>query len=126
MGLDTTHGCWNGPYSQFHQWRKAIAKTIAIDLDQMSGFEPLEESRPVRKAGAPDGIEWTTLPPDILHVLLNHQDCEGEIEHKDCLLLAQRLIEVLPSIPSEWVLHTIQFIAGLLLAYTRNQNVKFQ
>ena len=38
MGLDTTHGCWNGPYSAFHRFREDLAKAAGIPLDMMQGY----------------------------------------------------------------------------------------
>ncbi len=89
MGLYISEGCWNDSWSSFAKWRKAIAKIINIDLEQMEGF------------GADPGIPWSSLPPDPLHVLLNHPDYEGEIGVDDCRLILQRLKDIYPLLPLE-------------------------
>jgi len=38
MGLDTSHDCWSGPYSQFMRWREWIAAQVGIPLRLMDGF----------------------------------------------------------------------------------------
>lgn len=38
MGLDTSHDCFHGPYSQFMRWRLFLAKQIGIPLGMMRGF----------------------------------------------------------------------------------------
>ncbi len=78
-------------------------------------------------------LKWDNLKPDQLHVLLNHSDCDGIIESKDCAALADRLEELLPLLPSEpdgghigvWRDKTQQFIDGLRLAASAGENVDF-
>ena len=125
MGLDTTHDCWHGPYSAFHRWRVAVAKAVGIDLENMRGFAIFGETN--------DDIPWESLAPDIVHVLLNHSDCEGEIAAEDCGPLADRLEELLPLLddtPHHSRFRTDrerarQFIAGLRLAVKNNEPVEF-
>lgn len=38
MGLDTTHGCFSGPYPQFMRWRRWVASQVGIPIDLMEGF----------------------------------------------------------------------------------------
>lgn len=63
MGLDTTHDCWHGSYHGFNHWRRAVARTVGIDLETMRGF-------------GGDG-EWNEADP--ITTLLNHSDCDGDI-----------------------------------------------
>ena len=129
MGLDTTHGCWSGPYSSFGRWREEIARVVGVPLPLMEGFyggvstgfdltEPLEWARP--REGGPLGgfngvvlhawieavrpwlpIRWESLEPDPIHVLLNHSDAEGEIAVADLIPLAERLEQIAPLLPDE-------------------------
>lgn len=128
MGLDTTHGCWHGSYRSFMIWREALAKAADIpSLDLMEGFYegmPSVQCLPIR---------WEALRPDVVHILLQHSDCEGKIDHSDCATLAGRLTELLPSLPladdstrNGWIrAATTAFIEGLLLASSRNEDVEF-
>lgn len=78
-------------------------------------------------------ISWDALKPDVLHVLLNHSDCDGEIEADHCAPLADRLEELLPLLPvtpdpghiGDWRIKTQTFIDGLRLAASRNEPVGF-
>jgi hypothetical protein len=38
MGLDISHGCWEGAYSAFMRWRQQIAEVAGIPLMLMDGF----------------------------------------------------------------------------------------
>lgn len=123
MGLDTTHDCWHGPYSSFHRWRVAVAKSIGIDLDAMEGF---------KDGGAP----WTPFDSDPIVKLLLHSDCDGSIAVADCGPLADRLTELLPAIDRiDGTVHggkgwtpgwaARRFIDGLRLAVARGEDVEF-
>ena len=79
MGLDCSHGAWHGAYSHFMRFRRALARAINLDIDAMEGF-----GSPYRP--------WPQNKP--LVVLLNHSDCDGEIEPQHLEALANRLEEV--------------------------------
>ena len=116
MGLDTSHNCWHGPYSSFMSFRKELAKVANIpDLDSMDGF-----------GGT---FPWDELRPDIIHVLLNHSDCDGQIDAVYCLPPALRLEELAPSLLDYGpVSHRVQakrFATGLRLAAERGESVEF-
>ncbi len=77
---------------------------------------------------------WSSLGKDPLIVLLNHSDCDGIIKAKDCAPLADRLEKLLPALRSEgdggghigsYEEKTRQFINGLRLAASRNEDVDF-
>lgn len=112
MGLDTTHDCWSGPYSSFNRFREAIAFHLGFRLRDMEGFG--------------GSTRWSTLPPDPLHVLLNHSDCDGTIEVKDLLPLAERLEAIAPSIMSQHAAEALRFARGLREAAVLQQPVEFQ
>lgn len=92
MGLDTSHGCWSGPYSSFNRWRVAVAKVIGIDLWHMAGFwsPDYEECKHWDSS-----MEWDDLPKRPLHLLLNHSDCDGELRWEDCAAIADDLESIL-------------------------------
>jgi hypothetical protein len=118
MGLIISHGCWHGSYSAFGEWRKAIAQAIGIDLDSMEGFG--------------GDTPWSSLPPDPLHILLNHPDDSGEIAAEHCLLLRQRLHDIYVLLPLEPEhnprsvrARTKKFMRGLSRAIRKNQMLDF-
>lgn len=120
MGLDVSHGCWNGAYSAFHRWRVKISSVAGINLEAMSGFADGQ------------GVKWESLKPDVLHVLLYHSDCDGEIAWEYTKPLADRLTELLPLLDGDGGGHigsyrekTQTFIDGLLLAHESQEQVEF-
>ena len=117
MGLDTTHDCWHRSYSSFHGWRKAVCLAAGLgDLDERDGFAD---------AGVA-GLPWTEDDP--LIALLDHSDCEGQIDAEDCGPLADRLEALLPELTAEpWHQEaTEQFIAGLRQAAVEGEDVIFK
>ena len=144
MGLDTTHDCWHGAYSAFGRWREGLAKAAGIPLQLMERYYVLDDWM----HGPPDQaaidwieritpwlpIKWEALKPDVLHILLDHSDCDGWISTEHCAALADRLEELLPLLPVEhdtghigsWQQKTQLFITGLRLAAARGENVEFQ
>lgn len=119
MGLDTSHDCWHGPYTSFGRWREELAKTVGVDLDAMDGFGGV--------------VSWDSLKPDILHELLHHSDCGGELRAEICGPLADRMEELLPLMSDEDNPHrdytsrakTQRFIDGLRRASAAGENVDF-
>jgi hypothetical protein len=129
MGLQTTHGCWEGAYSNFRVWRKKLA-----DLAHYSE----EFCDALATADTIEGI-WNEEPTDVLFVLLLHSDTQYSIPHRYCSALADRLEGLLkifniknPSV-SEFDLlantgfpsRTQQFIDGLRLAASLKEDVEF-
>lgn len=142
MGLDTSHDCWHGPYGAFGRWRQKLAEVAGLPpLDLMEGFfergtyhDPISDVARKHSEFAETfyrslPIRWTILKPDVLHILLNHSDCEGELESAICGSLANRLEELLPLLPqkddNDWRGRTRQFIDGLRLAASQGENVDF-
>lgn len=125
MGLDMTHGCWNGPYSEFGEWRDAVAKA-AGHADWINVVK-INDDRDGRLFGRwPDGE-----PADPLNVLWAHSDCDGIIAARHCVPLAKALRALVHKLKGsiyepgsmQWL--TIRFAAGLLYAASRNENVEF-
>lgn len=119
MGLDTTHDCWHGAYSAFSRWRQKIAEVAGLGtLDDYIGYG--------------GDKRWPVDSP--LVILLNHSDCDGEIQWEDCGPLAEALERLLPSLSNagdggghigSYEEKTKQFISGLKLAASRKENVEF-
>lgn len=119
MGLDTSHDAWHGSYGSFNNFRRELAKAAGITLDDMYGFN--------------GNIQWDTLEPRPLHILLNHSDCDGEIPWEVCKDLADDLTTLLDKLPdanqSEFYPRSKekaeQFIKGCLLAFKNKENIDF-
>lgn len=78
-------------------------------------------------------IKWDALKPRALYILLNHSDCDGEIDWKDCDALADDLEALIPLLPrrdagghiGDWRDKTQTFVDGLRLAASKHENVEF-
>jgi hypothetical protein len=152
MGLDTSHGCWHGAYSEFHRWRQHIAVAAGLPpLELMKGFygrirsanptfslgaagedlKVLESFVQLENRGLP--ISWDCLRPDQhLYFLLSHSDCDGQIPADICGPLADRLEQLLPLLTVDCGGHigdinekTRTFIDGLRKAHSANEAVEF-
>jgi hypothetical protein len=140
MGLDTSHDCWHGAYSAFMRWRRELARVAGLPpLDLMEAFYVAGDYMdPIKTEDAYQGIRqqlpirWQALRPDVLHALLYHSDCDGELAAELCGPLADRLSELLPLLAGDFGGHvgaiavkTQQFIDGLRLAASLNEPVRF-
>lgn len=110
MGLDTSHGCWHGAYSSFMRWRMELAKEVGVsDIFEMQGYGGIKE--------------WNDA--DALTILMNHSDCDGTIDNKDCLPIAVRLEELAPKL-SPWARERAEdFARGLRRAHESGEDVDF-
>jgi len=72
-------------YGGFHRFRTHVAKSIGIQLDEMEGFTS-------------NGKSWDSID-DPIKILLNHSDCDGELEASECEKIYPRLIEIVSSWP---------------------------
>jgi hypothetical protein len=121
MGLDTSHGCWNGPYSSFNRWREKICELSGYgNLLEYEGFT-LKNPKPWPSTGDP------------LIELLRHSDCDGEIKWQVCLELSNRLGSLFPALEisdavcgSRFAEKTETFAEGLRFAAKRKEDVIFQ
>ena len=131
MGLNTSHGCWDGAYSVFMQFRQRLAFAAGIPLAIMRGFYSGGET--VADCGRRwplPVLEWESLKPRPLHILLNHSDCEGEIAVADLIPLADDMESVLPLLSDspegrDTRDDAEKFIAGLRRAAEANEPVDF-
>lgn len=85
MGLDTSHDCWHGPYSAFTRFRCALAR-VAWGVDLYAAYCDEKLFDALLKAHGDDPL---------MH-LINHSDCDGEIETDVQLALAERLEQLAP------------------------------
>lgn len=134
MGLDTSHDCWHGPYSQFMQWRSWLNFLIAHD--RMKFWED-KWGRVAAKGHTDEALReaWAlglyADEANPLDVLMSHSDCDGEISAAICAPLADALQDLadrrMPprGIYDEMRPATERFIAGLHRAAAAGEPVRF-
>lgn len=133
MGLDTTHDCWHGPYSQFMRWRQWINHFVMEDRGN-AGDEAAKQigykgatAEALEKAWADGHYDDQTMP---INVLMAHSDCDGEIAAETCGPLADALEALLHHMPERGIYDeqrpaTMRFINGLRRAAAANEAVRF-
>lgn len=128
MSLQVSHGCWDGPYSSFNTWRRAVAKAIGMDLDEH--WKELNTKQPVAAKVLAAGV---AIPPEYvsrpLVRLLDHSDCDGLIKWEDAGSIADDLETVLDDLPQGGAFSplavTWRWIRGLRAAATAKEDVTF-
>ena len=153
MGLNCSHGAWDGGYGSFMTWRRKIAEVAGLPpLDLMEGFyTPLKRSTGVdglatlycgvnppsytlEQIDAALPIKWSALKKDKLHILLSHSDCEGKISSRQCAGIADSLEKLIPLLPDElgsghignWREKTQTFVDGLRAAAESKEPLLFR
>lgn len=118
MGLDTTHGCFNGPYSTFNRFRYSLAAQIGIDLDDYDGY------------GGNGAKDLASIEHDLMP-LFNHSDCDGELSVDESKRLISGFNQVLESFNPD-LKHDSSFIDrikwfrdGCILAVQNNEVIEF-
>lgn len=152
MGLDTSHNCWHGSYTGFARWRNDIGRIIGWGTEErLSGAGEgymIPEGRVPEQAAPADEIRtedgetytihwsqaydnsvwlghWDTDPEDVIDVLMVHSDCEGIIPHRFLDPLVMRLLEIGKQQDGWYLDATKLFIAGLMDANDRGEDVDF-
>ena len=115
MGLNCTHGCYDGPYSYFNNFRRWVALQIGLNLDSMEGF------------GGDISFDITNHP---IKPLLNHSDCDGELTPDECRSVirgAQLILEKIdPADWADWEIKLKTFANGCKKAIANNEPVLFK
>lgn len=151
MGLNTTHGCWDGSYSSFNMFREMVGKaaelphsagpyeTEVLDIDwqdvtdeQLAG--EWHDTQPV----AQPSLSRLYDPPiaDAVLYLLIHSDCDGRLRLEYLPALKVRLEEIAPEyerlaerMPPGYrhLRHKLRwFIKGLSAAIEAGEHVDFR
>lgn len=84
MGLKVGSAQWS--YSGFHCFRKRLAIQIDINLRAMEGFG--------------GNTPWSAVNDPIVP-LLDHSDCEGELNPEECHTVGPRLRELVAEWPED-------------------------
>lgn len=123
MGLNCSHGAFDGAYGAFHSFRKLVCEA----------------------AGGTFGDHQFELPDDVflenegLVHFLSHSDCDGKIKKKMCVKVANDLEKLLPKIAElddggyghirgagGFLQVTHNFINGCHLAASNGESLKFR
>jgi hypothetical protein len=114
MGLDTTHGAFNGAYSSFYRFRDELSKLVnELSTGAYSGYG--------------GSIPFARIEDDGIRRLLDQSDCDGEISPEDCKLIADSLDKFLDKMDPESELYSrsLQFRDGCLLAHSKGETLEF-
>ena len=111
MGLNCTHGAWDGSYGWFHSMRTAVAEAAGGGF--IDGHEAVFEFDAAFDTGG-------------LRKFLSHSDCEGEIDPKTCKLVADDLMNILDKVAGYWRPRVKQFADGCLSAHERDEPLEFR
>ena len=134
MGLDTSHGCWSGPYSAFNRWREFISY-----CEMKARGERGDEAAKIISHGGHTNEAYTKALTDghyddqsvPINVLLAHPDCEGDIPAEMCGPIADALAAHAERFMPPRALYdekrpaTERFIAGLREAAAAGEAVEF-
>lgn len=99
MGLDVSHEAWHGAYGAFTRWRHMLAEAAGYAVWEVSESTVMIDWGHVTPANL-QGI-WAKTPSDPLILLIAHSDCDGALSPEHAGLLAGRLEELLPLLPTE-------------------------
>lgn len=137
--MDTTHGCWNGPYSAFMRWRSELHYWLTADPDGRDGYEnAIRSGEPVYYwADAPlplrDTLEKFRGQLEApMRAFMTHSDCDGEIAAEDCGPLADALQIIIDVCMPPRAMYDIgkpateRFIEGLRAAAAAGEAVEFR
>jgi hypothetical protein len=134
MGLDVSHDCWHGPYSQFMRWRQWLNHFVMITRENADPrareFRFMGATREAWEAALNGGqYDDQTVP---INVLMAHSDCDGSIPAAVCGPLADALEELVRRcMPprgtyDEMRPPTERFAAGLRRAAAAGEDVLFR
>lgn len=94
MGLNTSHGAWDGSYSCFNTFRYAAASRINVNLDEYFGYNPMGTK-------SLDDIDHP------LRYLFDHSDCDGELNESECTMIAFGLGQVMNAIALDDIIDNV-------------------
>lgn len=113
MGLDFTHCEARWSYGSFNNFRRKLAECIGMNLDAMQGFG--------------GDIPFENYDDDIIP-LLDHSDCEDEIQPEVCKTVAARLKELVRNWPDDDrdKINALYLAEGMELAHQQNEPLEFR
>ena len=118
MGLDCSHGAFNGPYSRFNRFRQYVAR--AVDASY-----PPHNDKNLDDTYIYFADDFNKAEHPGLIAFLEHSDCDGEMSPKVCKQVADELEALLPKIVEEGKSMTQQFIKGCREAAESRETLTF-
>ncbi len=94
MGLNCSHGAFDGAYSAFNRLRQTVAKA-------MGGSFPPHTDPQFDNDRWYWGDGYRTESHPGLAIFMRHSDCDGEISPTDCSTVADDLEKLLPLLPGD-------------------------
>lgn len=88
MGLNFSRSTARWTYSGFAFFRRRLAGSIGVDLNQMQGFIGPDDEE------LGHAISWSTVSDPIVP-LLDHSDCDGSLSPHECLCVGLRLVQII-------------------------------
>lgn len=135
MGLIVTHGAFEGAYSAFNRFRQFLLKSIG-------GSYPPHDDKTLENSYWYFGDGYDSETHKGLTEFFAHSDCDGYIPPEMCLIVADELEKILPSIirleqlegkgighilsQGGYVQMTKYFIQGCRMAAKENRNLEFR
>lgn len=134
MGLDFSHGEARWSYGTFQRFRKRLAASIGLDWGLMlhdagdspagtlCGWSPHNHTDEQRREKS-----WEHAEKHDIYPLLNHSDCDGELDPDEC----RRVARGLRSIVSLWPeddndrLRALELASGCDAAADAGENLEF-
>ncbi len=92
MGLNCTHGAFDGAYSAFNRFRQAVAQAAG------GSFPPHDDPSLDHGSWFVEGDDYSQETHKGLWLFLNHSDCDGDLSPRECELVAQDLSFLMPFI----------------------------
>jgi len=107
MGLDVTHGCWQGSYSAFNRFRDALWRVTYPE--NPGGWQNM-----------PSGAFKAFPSDEPMDYLFYHSDCEGDLEVWMLQPLADRLEAIATALPADGTGHLARLgIRGTALQFAK-------
>jgi len=137
MGLDCSHGAFNGAYSAFNRFRRAICAAIG------GSWPPHDPAWRNPTGGTPGDDEWyyddDAVPAEHMAgmlAIMEHSDCGGELTPEQCRNVSGFLRWAAPRMTGETGGHliraglamgdvAIRFAAGCDLAAAAGESLTF-
>lgn len=130
MGLDTTHGAFNGGYMRFNLFRSAVAKAAGVSYPPHAN--PLVCSDGDVIVDPDNGLIYVPGTEETfrennpgLSAFLFSNDCEGEFPPELCKQMADEIQPLISKIADEHIETTKQYVAGCLSAYNSNETMVY-
>jgi len=130
MGLDTTHGAYNGGYMGFNSFRRAVATAAGVNYPPHENPLVCSDGDIIvdpsdRMIYVPGKIgEFKEKNPGLAAFLFSN-DCEGEFSPDLCKKMADEIGLLIPKIQNQFFDIAKKYVAGCQLAYENNETLVY-